>query len=107
MAEFSIVAVTVSSGSEEAEIDVITAAFESADEAMGYARRMAEETHRLAAQLELDMDYSQVAVFEGETPEEVDFDSPALVGAWLYDEDGVGWSTAAALRESDPTGGDA
>ena len=100
MPEFTVIAVSAARGAEEAEVDVVGADFESADEAMGYARRMAEETHQLSGQLDLDFDYSHVSVFEGEVEDEVDLNHPALVGAWLYDEEGVAWSVAAVLQEA-------
>ena len=103
MPEFTVIAVSAARGADEAEFDVIGADFESADEAMGYGRRMAEEAYRLAEQLNLDFDYSHVSVFEGDVPDEAGLDHESLVGAWLFDEDGVGWSTAAQLRETDET----
>ena len=100
MPDFTVIAVSAAHGADEAELDVICTDFESAVEAMGYARRMAEEAQQLAGQLDLDFDYSHVAVFEGEVEDTVDLNHPALVGVWLYDENGVGWSTAAALLEA-------
>jgi hypothetical protein len=101
MPDFTIFSVSAARGAEEAEIDAVEADFESAAEAMGYARRMAEEAYQLAGQLDLDFDYSYVAVFEGEIEGDVDLTHPALVGAWLYDDEGVAWSTAAILQEAD------
>ena|SRR5579875_645453 len=103
MPDFTIFAVSAARGAEEAEVDVVCADFESADEAMGYARRMAEEAYRLAGQLDLDFDYSHVSVFEGALDGEVDLTHPGLVGAWLYDEEDVAWSPAAVLQAADDT----
>jgi len=100
MPDFTVIAVSATKGADEAELDVVGADFESAAEAKGYARRMAEEVHQLSGQLDLDFDYSHVSVFEGEVEDDVDLNHPSLVGVWLYDEDGVGWSTAADLREA-------
>ena len=99
MPEFTIIAVSVARGAEEAELDVVGTEFGSAAEAIGYARRMAEESQQLAVQLDLDVDYSHVSVFEGEVADEIGLTHPALVGAWFYDDEGVAWSTAAAIRD--------
>ena len=99
MPAFSITVVTTSRGSEEAEFDGLVAEFDDASEAKGYARRQAEEMHTLAAQLDLDFDYSHVSVFEGEVdPDAADVEHPALAGMWLFADDGVDWATAEALR---------
>lgn len=99
MPDFSIIAMTTAQGAEEAELDVIVAEYDDASEAKGYARRLAEETHGLASQLDLDFDFSHVSVFEGEIgPEEADGDHPGLVGMWLFASDGVDWASAEALR---------
>ena len=98
---FSIIAVTTSQGAAEGELDGLVAEFDDASEAKGYARRQAEDSHGLAAQLDLDFDYSHVTVFEGEVePDAADTDNPALVGMWLFASDGVDWVTAEALREA-------
>ena len=99
MPDFSIIAVTTSQGSDEAEFDGLTAEFDDASEAKGYARRQAEETHALAAQLNLDHDYSYVSVFTGEVdPGEADTESEGFVGMWLFATDGVDWASAEALK---------
>ena len=96
---FSIIAVTTSQGAEEGELDGLVADFDDASEAKGYARRQAEDTYGLAAQLDLDFDYSHVSVFTGEVlAEEADAESEALVGMWLFQADGLDWVTAADLR---------
>ena len=99
MPDFSIIAVTTARGADQAELDGLTADFDDVGEARGYARRMAEESHALAAQLDLDFDYSHVSVFEGDVEvEAADTDNEALVGMWLFAEDGVDWASAADLR---------
>ena len=96
---FSIIAVTTSQAAEEGELDGFVAEFDDASEAKGYARRQAEETHGLAAQLDLDFDYSHVSVFEGEVADDAaDTTNDALVGMWLFQADGLDWMTAADLR---------
>ena len=99
MPDFSIIAVTTATGAQEAELDGLVAAFDDESEARGYARRMAEETHGLASQLDLDFDYSHVSVFTGDVDvEAADADNEALVGMWLFADDGVDWASAADLR---------
>ena len=97
---FTIVATSVSEGSDEAELDVVADEFSVEAEAVGYARRVADETHRMAKQLKLDFDYSHVCVFEGDLGEEETLDPshPALVGMWWYGEDGTDWADADAVR---------
>ena len=100
MPSFSIVSTTVAVSSETAEIDTSEADFRSVDEAIGYARRIAEELFELAEQLALDFDYTQVAVYEGQAdPPELDIEDPGLVGMWMFVEDGVAWADAQALRD--------
>ena len=101
MPDFSIIAVTAARGAEQAEYDGFVAEFDDASEAKGYARRQAEDTHALAAQLDLDFDYSHVSVFTGEVdPGEADADDPAFVGMWLFADDGVDWASSEALKAS-------
>lgn len=105
---FSIIAVTTSEGAEEGELDGLVADFDDASEAKGYARRQAEDTLALAAQLALDFDYSHVSVFAGDVPPEAaDTDNDALVGLWLFQPDGVDWTTPADLRATTEPGAEA
>ena len=100
MPSFSVITTTVAVGSETAEIDTLDGEFRSPDEAMGYARRVAEELFDLAEQLALDFEYTQVAVYEGQVqPEELDVTDPAFTGMWMFIEDGVAWADAQALRD--------
>ena len=51
-------------------------------------------------QLDLDPDYSNVCVYEGEVDEQdVDPDHASFIGMWFFTDDGVEWATAATLRE--------
>ena len=100
MPSFSVVSTSVALGGETAEVDTSRADFRSPDEAIGYARRVAEEMFELAEQLALDFDYTQVAVYEGEAePQELDIGDPGLVGVWMFVEDGVAWADAQTLRD--------
>ncbi len=100
MTTFTVIATTLSQGSEDAEIDARGGDFRSPDEAIGYARRIAEEHFELAGELALDFDYSQVAIYEGDSEQsELDINAPDLLGIWLFFEDGVAWSSAQSLRE--------
>lgn len=100
MPTFTVIATTLSQGSDDAEIDARSGDFRSPDEAIGYARRIAEENFELAGELALDYDYSQVAIYEGDPePSELDIDAPDLLGVWLFFEDGVAWSSAQTLRD--------
>ena len=79
---------------------MVVASFDPLAEAIGYARRMAEESQGLADQLDLDPDYSNVCVYEGEVDEQaVDPDHDSFVGMWFFTDDGVEWATAATLRD--------
>lgn len=100
MTTFTVIATTLSQGSDDAEIDARSGDFRSPDEAIGYARRIAEEHFELAGELALDFDYSQIAVYEGDSEQgELDISAPDLLGLWLFFEDGVVWSSAQSLRE--------
>lgn len=106
MPAFTIVSTSLSQGSDTAEVDNREGDFRSADEAIGYARRVAEELFELAGELALEFDYSQVAIYDGEVePAEFDVADPALTGVWLFFEDGIAWSSAEDLRKED--GGEA
>lgn len=108
MPDFTLIAVTTAKGAPEAELDGLVADFDDESEARGYARRMAEESHGLAAQLDLDFDYSHVSVFTGDVDvQTADTDNPALVGMWLFAEDGVDWATADDLRAAPDEAADA
>jgi hypothetical protein len=104
-ATFTVIAVSASRGPEDAEVYLVTSEFSVAAEAVGYARRMAEEAHQLAGQLDLDFDTSHVSVFEGEVEmDNADVDHPDFIGMWFFLEDGVDWASAETLREAETEG---
>ena len=99
---FSMVSISLAVGSETAELDTLRADFRSADEAIGYARRSAEELFELAEQLALDFDYTQVRVYEGQAERsEFDIHDPELVGIWMFVDEGVVWADAQTLRDEE------
>jgi hypothetical protein len=99
MTIYTIVATSTAVGAQEAEIDTHIDDFVSDDEVIGYARRMAEEMFGLAEQLDMDLDYSHVGIFEGDHGEvDVDTSHPSFIGLWFFSEDGAGYVTAEALR---------
>lgn len=105
MPTFTIVSTALSQGSENAEVDTRNGDFRSADEAIGYGRRVAEETFELAGELALEFDYSQVAIYQDEAEAaELDIHDPGPLGLWLFFEDGIAWSDAEALREEQVAG---
>jgi hypothetical protein len=101
MADFTVIAVSASKGAEEAELYVVASDFSVEAEAVGYARRMAEESYQLAGQLDLDFDESHVSVYVGDVDvDAVDADHASFVGMWFFTDDGVDWASAEALREA-------
>lgn len=101
MPAYTIVTTSAAQGSDAAEVNTLTDDFASEAEALGYSRRMADEMLGLAAQLSLDFDYSNVAVYDGDRLEEdLDPDHPALIGVWVLDEDGCAYVPADEFRES-------
>lgn len=98
---YTIVATTVSQGSEEAELDTHVDEYDSEGEVIGYARRMAEEMFGMADQLQLDFDYSNISLFAGDHGDaEIDGDDPSFIGMWFLADDGAGWASANTLREA-------
>lgn len=107
---YTIVATSVSEGSDEAELDLLVDEFSVEAEAVGYSRRMADETRGMAEQLKLDFEYSNVCLYTGDVSEEQpDPSHPSLVGMWWFSEDGAEWADAAALNsgETDEAADDA
>ncbi len=101
MPAFTIVTTSATQDSDAAEVNTLTDDFGSEAEALGYSRRMADEMLGLAAQLSLDFDYSNVALYDGDLLEEdLDPDHPALIGVWVLDEEGCAYVPAAEFRES-------
>jgi len=104
MPSYTIVSTTASQGSEAAEVSALADEFANDSEALGYSRRMAEEMLGLTAQLDLDLDYSNLAVYEGDlVDEDPDPDHPALVGVWVLDEDGPAYVPAEEFRAGPDT----
>ena len=101
MPAYTIVTTSAAQGSDAAEMNTLTDDFTAEAEAVGYSRRMADEMLGLAAQLSLDFDYSNVALYEGDLLEEdLDPDHPALIGVWVLDEDGCAFVPADEFREA-------
>lgn len=100
MSAYTIVTTSAVQGSEAAEVNTLTDDFSDASEAVGYARRMADEMIDMAAQLLLDFDYSNVGVYEGDLlDEDVTPDHPALIGVWVLDEEGSAFVPAEEFRQ--------
>lgn len=100
MSAFTIVTTSAVQGSEAAEVNTLTDDFSNVSEALGYARRMADEMIDMAGQLQLDFDYSNVGVYEGDLiDEDVTPDHEALIGVWVLDEEGSAFVLADEFRE--------
>ncbi|MBR7621379.1 hypothetical protein JKL49_18445 [Phenylobacterium sp. 20VBR1] len=100
MPAYTIVTTSAAQGSDAAEMNTLTDDFGSEAEAVGYSRRMADEMLGLAAQLSLDFDYSNVALYDGDLlDEDLDPDHPALIGVWVLDEDGAAFVPADEFRD--------
>ncbi|WP_374471336.1 hypothetical protein [Phenylobacterium sp.] len=101
MSAYTIVTTSATQGSDQAEVNTLADEFDNESEAVGYSRRMAEEMLGLAAQLSLDFDYSNVALYEGElVDEDVDPLHAAFVGMWVLDEAGAAFIRADEFREN-------
>ena len=102
MSAYTIVTTSATQGSDQAEVNTLADDFDNESEAVGYSRRMAEEMLGLAAQLSLDFDYSNVALYEGELLDEEDIDPlhPAFVGMWVLDETGAAFIRTDEFREN-------
>jgi len=101
MPAFTIVTTSAAQGSDQAEINTLADDFANESEAIGYSRRMADEMLGLAAQLSLDFDYSNVAVYDGDLiDQELEPDDSSFVGMWVLDETGVSFVGAAQFREN-------
>ena len=101
MPAYTIVTTSAAQGSDAAEMNTLTDDFGTEAEAVGYSRRMADEMLGLAAQLSLDFDYSNVALYDGDLlDEDLDPDHPALIGVWVLDEDGCAFVPADEFRDA-------
>lgn len=100
MPAFTIVTTSATQGSDSAEVNTLTDEFSSESEALGYARRMADEMLDLASQLSLDFDYTNVSLYEGDLIEEdLEPSHAAFKGAWVLDEEGASFVPADEFRE--------
>ena len=70
MPAYTIVTTSAVQGGDTAEVNTLTDDFANDSEALGYARRMADEMIDMAHQLLLDFDYSNVGVYEGDLIDE-------------------------------------
>jgi hypothetical protein len=101
MPVYTIVTTSAAQGSDEAEINTLADDFANESEAIGYSRRMADEMLGLSAQLNLDFDYSNVGLYDGDrVDEELDPTSPAFLGMWVLDEAGVAFIGAAEFGDN-------
>ena len=105
MPAFTIVTTSATQGSDAAEVNTLTDEFVNESEALGYSRRMAEEMLGLAEQLQLDFDFSNVSLYDGDLlDEDLDPAHPAFLGMWVLDDDGAGFVTAEEFREGGAEG---
>ncbi|MDZ4371731.1 MAG: hypothetical protein U1C74_09960 [Phenylobacterium sp.] len=101
MPAYTIVTTSAAHDTDAAEVNTLVDEFDNASEAIGYARRMAEEMLGLAEQLNLDFDYSNVMIHDGDLiDEELDPTLPTSIGMWVLDETGVVFVGADELRET-------
>ena len=101
MPAFTIVTTSATQGSDAVEVSTLADEFANDSEALGYARRMADEMLGLADQLSLDFDYSNVGLYDGDLIDEVlDPAHSSFLGAWVLDEEGVAFVPAEEFRES-------
>lgn len=101
MPSFTIVTTSATRGSEAAEVNTLTDEFGDVSEAVGYSRRMAEEMLGLAEQLQLDFDYSNVGLYDGDLlDEDLDPTHPAFIGIWVLDDEGAAFVPAAEFHDS-------
>jgi hypothetical protein len=100
MPPYTIVTTSASQDSDAAEVNTLVDEFANESEAVGYARRMADEMLGLAGQLALDFDYSNVAVHDGDLiDEELDPADPTFIGMWVLDEAGAAFVNAEEFRQ--------
>lgn len=100
MPAYTIVTTSVVQGSDTAEVNTLTDEFANESEALGYARRMADEMIDLAHQLLSDFDYSNVGVYDGDLlDEDPNPDHPSLIGVWVLDDEGSAFAPAEDFRK--------
>lgn len=102
MPAFTIVTTSAAQGSDAAEISTLTDDFANQSEALGYSRRMAEEMAGFAHQLSLDLDYSNISLYDGDLlDEEPGPEHAAFLGVWVLDETGAAFVTAEDFHAED------
>jgi hypothetical protein len=100
MPAYTIVTTSATQGSDAAEVNTLTDEFVDASEALGYSRRMADEMAGLSNQLSLDLDYSNVGLYDGDLiDEDLDPSHLSFIGAWILDDDGAAFVSADEFRE--------
>jgi hypothetical protein len=100
MPAYTIVTTSATQGSDAAEVNTLTDEFVDASEALGYSRRMAEEMVGLAHQLSLDLDYSNIGLYDGDLiDEDLDPSHLSFIGAWVLDDDAAAFVPADEFRE--------
>ncbi len=101
MPAYTIVTTSATQGSDEAEVNTLVDDFANESEAIGYARRMADEMLELSVQLALDFDYSNVGLYEGDLIDaELDPSDPSFIGMCVLDEAGAVFIGANEIREN-------
>jgi hypothetical protein len=100
MPAYTIVTTSAVQDSDAAEVNTLVDDFANESEAIGYARRMADEMLGLAEQLTLDFDYSNVSIHDGDLiDEELDPTNPSFIGMWVLDEASVAFVGADDFRD--------
>ena len=100
MPAYTIVTTSAAQDADAAEVSTLSDDFANESEAGGYSRRMADEMVGFAGQLNLDFDYSNVALYEGDLVDvEIDPSHPAFLGMWVLDDEGAAYVTAEEFRQ--------
>ncbi len=101
MPAYTIVTTSATQGSDAAEVSTLSDEFVDASEALGYSRRMADELVGLVHQMSLDLDYSNIGLYDGDLiDEDLDPSHLSFIGAWILDDDGAAFVSADEFRES-------
>ncbi|MDB5439677.1 MAG: hypothetical protein JWM33_2104 [Caulobacteraceae bacterium] len=101
MTAYTIVTTTATQGADAIEVSTLSDEFANESEAVGYSRRMAEEMVGFAHQLNMDFDYSNVGLYEGDLfDEDLNPSHPTFRGMWVMDEEGAAFVTPEEYSES-------
>ena len=101
MPAYTIVSTSATQGSDASEVNTLSDDFANESEAIGYARRMAEEMVGFAHQLSLDFDYSNISLYEGDlVDEEPDPAHASFRGMWVLDDEGAAFVTADEFHDT-------